>query len=160
MCKFWSHLPGFCAGRDTAQSVVAPLIVVVIPKSQQLPLQVASSPKGHLVEKLPPDRRYEPFHEGLRERCIGHGLHFRDLEKSKVGLPSMKLEQRIMIAAVVSRRSTSTDRAVEHPADRWPIHGPYMYPKTDNPARELIHHHQHPMALEVEGVAPKQIDAQ
>ncbi len=36
---------------------------------------------------------------------------------------------------------------------------PNMYPKTNNPARELIHHHQHPVALEVEGVAPKQIDA-
>ena len=102
MCKFRSHLPGFCAGRDTAQSVVAPLIVVVVPKSQQLPLQVASSPKGHGVEKVPPECPYEPFHEGVRERCIGHGLDFRDLDNSKVGLSSMKLEQRIMIAAEIS----------------------------------------------------------
>lgn len=82
--------------------MVTPLIIVVIPKTQQLSFQVASGPKGRLVDELPPDRPYEPFHDGLRERCIGHGLDFRDLENSKVGLSSMKLEQRIMIAAEIS----------------------------------------------------------
>lgn len=139
--------------------MVAPLTVVVVLKTQQPPLQVASSPKGHLVEKLPPDRRYEPFHDGLREPCIGHGLHFRDLDNSKVGLASMQLERPIMIAAEISgvpplRIALLNIRQTDGPSTTL-----NMYLKVNNPARKMIHHHQHPMALEVEGVAPKQIDA-
>lgn len=72
----------------------------------------------------------------------------------------MKLEQRIMIAAEISgvpplRIALLNVRQTDGPSPR-PLN---MYPKTNNPARELIHHHQYPMALEYEGVAPKQIDA-
>ena len=98
--------------------MVASLIIVVIRKTQQLSLQVASGPKGRLVDKFPPDGPYESFHEGVRDWYIGNSLHLHDVEDSQIGLPSMKFEQRIMIAADVLLRSSSTDRSVEHPAER------------------------------------------
>ena len=64
-----------------------------------------------------------------------------------------------MIAADIFRRSSSTDRMVEHSAQRWSIDGPSLYTKVDDSARELIHDDEHPMALEYEGFTAEQIDA-
>ena len=71
----------------------------------------------------------------------------------------MKLEQRIMIAAKVSRRLSSSDRAVEHPAEGGSINVAGVHTKADDPACELIHHHQYPMDFENEGFAPEEINA-
>ena len=94
---------------------MAALVVVEVLKAKKLALQVASSPKGHEVEVLSPDCPDESLHERMRDRQVGHSLHFGYLEYSKVGLPPMEPEQRVMIATDVLRRTGATDRTVEHP---------------------------------------------
>ena len=70
----------------------------------------------------------------------------------------MEPEQRIIIAADVSRRASTTDRLVEHSAQRCPVDGPNLYAEANDWPRELIHDNGHPMAFESEGFAPEQID--
>ena len=94
---------------------MAALVVVELLKAKQFALQVAGSPKGHEVEVLSPDCPDESLDERMRNRQVGHSLHFGYLEYSKVGLPPMESEQRIMIAADVFWRTGPTDRTVEHP---------------------------------------------
>ena len=67
--------------------MVGPLIVVVIPKTQQLLLQVTGSPKERVIEKLPPDRADQSFDESMRQRDVWHGPHLRDLKDPQIGLP-------------------------------------------------------------------------
>ncbi len=138
---------------------MAPRIVVEFLKTKQLSLQVTSNPKGHVVKVLSPDRADKPFHEGVLDRYVGHRLYFGYLKYSKISLPPMEPEQRIIIAADVSRRSSPTDRTVKHPTERRSIDGPNLYAEANNLARELIHDDEHPMALENEGFAAEQIDA-
>ena len=138
---------------------MAPLVVVELLKAKKLALQVASSPKGHDVEILSPDSPDESLDERMRNRQVGHSLYFGYLEYSKVSLPLMKSEQRFMIAADVFWRVGTTDRTVEHPAERWSIDGPCEYAKANDSTCVLIHNDEHPMALENEGFTTEQIDA-
>jgi hypothetical protein len=138
---------------------MAPLAVVEIPEANQFGLQVASIPKRYEIEILSPDCPDEPFHKRVRNRYVGHGLHLCYREYSKIGLPPMESEQGIIITTDISRRSGSTDRMVEHPAQRWSIDGTGLYAESNNSARELIHDDEHPMALQNEGFATEQIDA-
>lgn len=78
--NFQCQLARLYGERDTIQGVVRSPIVVVILESHQLPLEVAKSPKGHLVEILPPDRPDESFHERVRDRYVGHGLNLRHID--------------------------------------------------------------------------------
>ena len=71
----------------------------------------------------------------------------------------MEPEQGIIITADISRRSDSTDRMVEHSAQRWSIDGSSLNSEANDSARELIHDDEYPMAFENEGFATKQIDA-
>ena len=138
---------------------MATLVIVEILKAKKLVLQVASSPKGHEVEILSPDGPDEPLHERMRNRQVGHSLYFGHLEYSKVGLPPMEPEQRVMIATDVFRQSNSTDRTAVHSAQRGSIDGPGLDAETNDTARELIHDDEYPMAFENEGFAAEQIDA-
>ncbi len=106
---------------------MAALVVVEILEAIKFALQVASSPKRYEVEILSPDCPDESLHERMRNRQVGHGLHFCCLKYSKIGLPSMEPEQGVIIIADISRRSGSTDRMVEHSAQRWSIDGPGLY---------------------------------
>ncbi len=72
----------FYSGRDTVQSVVVSLIVVIISKSQHLFLEITSSPKGPLVEILPPNCAYNAFHERVRDRYIGNDCHLGHIGNS------------------------------------------------------------------------------
>ena len=138
---------------------MAPLVVVELLKAKQFVFQIASSPKGHEVEILSPDCPDESLHERVRDRQVGHGLYFGYLEYSKVRLPMMKSEQRIMIAADVFWRAGTTDRTVEHPTERWSIDGPCVHAKANDSTCVLIHNDEHPVALENEGFTTEQIDA-
>ena len=46
-----------------------------------------------------------------------HGLEFVDLQNTKVGPPTVRLEERIMVGAEIPRRALTMDRGVEHAAD-------------------------------------------
>ncbi len=70
----------------------------------------------------------------------------------------MKLEQRIIIAADVSRRTAPADRTVKYPTKRRPIHCARVYAEANNSTCVLIHDDEHPMAFENEGLAAEKID--
>jgi hypothetical protein len=126
---------------------MAPLVVVEILEANKFVLQVASIPKRDEVEILSPDCADKSLHARMRNRQVGHSLHFGYIEDSNVSPPLVESEQRIMIAADIFRRSSSTDRMVEHPAQRWSIDAPSLYTKADDSTRELIHDDEYPVAF-------------
>ena len=113
---------------------MAALVVVEFFEAIKFALQVASIPKRYAVEILSPDCADEPFHKRVRERYMGHGLYFGCLKYSKISFPLMEPEQGIIIAADIPRRSGSTDRMVEHSAQRWSIDGPGLYTEANDSA--------------------------
>lgn len=84
------RLSGSSARRDTAQRMMAAIVVVEIPEAVQFSPEVSSIPEGHMVEILSPDRADQSFHKRVREWYIGNGLDFLDLENPKIGFPSME----------------------------------------------------------------------
>jgi len=78
---------------------------------------------------------------------VGYGLDLVDAKNSQVGLESVKLEKRIMIAAEVARRTGVVHGGVEHPADLRPIDDASVYAEANSAAGKLIHDDHHPMAL-------------
>jgi hypothetical protein len=59
----------------------------------------------------------------------------------------MKSEQGIIITTDIFRRSGSTDRVVEHSAQRWSVDVSGVYTEANDSSRELIHDDEHPMAF-------------
>jgi len=138
---------------------MAPLIVVEFLKTKQLPLQITSIPKGHEVEVLSPDRPDKPFHKRVRNRQVGHRLYFGYGKYSKISLPPMEPEQRVIIAADVSRRASTTDRLVEHSAQRWSVDIPNLYAEANDSPAKLIHDNHNPVGLEDQRFTSKKIHA-
>lgn len=112
-----------------------------------------------MIEILSPDCADESFYKGMRERYKRHKLNFAYLEYSKIGLPPMEAEQRIIVTAKISRRIGPTDRLAKHLTECWAIDSSCAYANADDSAGELIHDHENPVALENERLAAKQIDA-
>jgi hypothetical protein len=88
-----------------------------------------------------------------------HGLDFVDLQNPKVRPPSVRLEEWIMIGAEMPRCALTMDGGVEHTAnvdagDRSRVHA-----DANKAARKLVHHHQHPVAPEHDGLASKEVHA-
>ena len=71
----------------------------------------------------------------------------------------MKPIQRIVIGAEIFRQSFPSNRSIEHPAQRQPIHNVAPNANPHNPTRELVHHEQKPMRSQGSGLASKQIQA-
>ena len=90
---------------------------------------------------------------------MGHGLDFIDLEYARVRLPAVRFEQRVTIGTEMSRGALPANGVVEHPAEAGAIDGAPVHAKSDEAAGELVHDHEHPVALEHDGLTPKQVDA-
>src|SRR3954466_1226745 len=88
-----------------------------------------------------------------------HRLELIDLENPQVRLPSMCLEERIMIGAQMPRHALTPSGSAEHAAqvDRRDI--ARMHAEAHQTTRELIHDHEHPVGSQYEGFAGKQVDA-
>ena len=71
----------------------------------------------------------------------------------------MRLEERIMIGAEMPRCARTLDGRVEHAADIGGRDGSPVHADTDEATRELVHDHQHPVAPEPDGFAPKEVHA-
>ena len=124
----------------------------------ELAFEVRRVPEQHVIEKLSPDGPDEPFHKGMREWHVGHGLDFVDLEHAERRLPTVGLEQRIMVSTEMPRGAPPPNGAVEHAAEAGAIDSPAVYAESDDAAGELVHHHEHPIALEHDGLTPKQVE--
>ena len=112
-----------------------------------------------MIEILSPDSTDQSFYKRMRERYMRHSLDFANLEYSKISLPPVETEQRIIVTAEVFRRIGSTDRLAKHPTEYRAIDSFCVYAKAYDSACELVHDHENPVALENERLAAKQIDA-
>ena len=79
-------------------------------------------------------------------------------QNPQIGLPAMKLEQRVMIGTEISRYSLPTNGFIEHSAECGSVDVAALNGESNNATGELIHHHQHPVALQYNGLASKEID--
>ena len=71
---------------------------------------------------------------------------FRDAEDSKVGFPLVKPVQRIMIRTQISwNRGDGSNGLLEHPTQGVTVDDTGVDAEADNPARVVVHDHQHPM---------------
>ena len=71
----------------------------------------------------------------------------------------MRLEHGIVIGAEMSRRALPMDRGVKHAAHVESGDGSAVDADTDQTTRELVHHHEHPIAPEHDRLAAKQVHA-
>ena len=88
-----------------------------------------------------------------------HGLDFGDLQNPEVRRPTMRLEQRIMIGAEMSRCARTMNGGVEHAAGVGAIVRTTVHADSDEATGELVHDHEHPVAPENDGLASKEIHA-
>jgi hypothetical protein len=85
--------------RIADQGGVATRRIVVSPKLAKLPFEIATIPEQHVVEEFSAYCPDQAFHERVREGDERPRLDFVDLKNPKVGLPPVRLEQRIVIRA-------------------------------------------------------------
>src|SRR6202521_2092832 len=88
-----------------------------------------------------------------------HSLDFVDLQNPKVRRPPVRLEQRIMIGAEMSRCAPTMNGGVEHATEVGAIDRTTLYVDSDEATRELVHDHEYPVAPEHDGLTSKEIHA-
>ncbi len=71
----------------------------------------------------------------------------------------MILEQRVLIGTEMARCAPTTNGGIEHATEAGPVDRTAVHAESDYAAGELIHDHQHPVALEHDGLASKEVDA-
>jgi hypothetical protein len=79
------------------------LLVVITAKHFQLARQVERVPEKHLIEDLAPDGADQPFDERMRHRDVGNRSDLLDVEYPKIGKPTVKPEQGIVVGAELFR---------------------------------------------------------
>src|ERR1019366_9379068 len=71
----------------------------------------------------------------------------------------MESIQGIVVGAEILGRCLPSNRSIEHPAQGRPINDAALNTKTNNAARELIHHDENPMGSQRGGFTSEQIAA-
>ena len=89
------------------------IVVEVCLERLELALEVNCVPEQRVVEEFLPNRADEPFHEGVGPRNVGNRLDLLDFQDPQIRLPTVKLEQRIVVGAEVARQALSRNGAVE-----------------------------------------------
>jgi hypothetical protein len=117
--------------RVALQRRVAARRVVVGLEVGKFAFEITGIPEQHMVEKFSPHRADQALHEWVRQRHIRHSLDFIDLQDPKVRLPTVRLKQRIVIGAEMSRGAPAMNSGVEHPADVGAIDRTTMHADAD-----------------------------
>ena len=130
--------------------------VVVGPEVGKLPFKITGIPEQHKVEKFSPHGPDQALHEGVRHGHMGHGLDFVDLQNPKVRRPTVRLDQRIIIGAEMARCAQTMNGGVDHAAEVGALDRTAVHADPDEATRELVHDHEHPVALEHDGLASKE----
>jgi hypothetical protein len=86
-------------------------------------------------------------------------LIFVDLQNPQIRHPPVRLEQRIVIRTEMSRCTLPVNRGVEHAAKVGARDGAAVHADADEPTRELIHDHEHPVTPERDRLASKEVQA-
>src|SRR5215207_129436 len=89
-----------------------------------------------------------------------YGLDLAHIKNAQIGLPPMKLKQRIVIAAELLRQcELARDDLIKHSADCSTINHAWLHSEADDAASELIHDDHHPVGSEDQRFTSKEIDA-
>src|SRR5258708_32245957 len=86
-----------------------------------------------------------------------HGLDFVDLQNPEVRCPPMRLEQRVMIGAEMSRCAPPMNGGVERAAEAGALDHPAVHADSDEATRERVHNHQDPVVPVPERVPSNEI---
>src|SRR5271170_4918776 len=89
--------------RDSGQSGVAAMSVVVSLVAVEFPFKIALVPEQSLIEVLAPYAPDQALDESMRTGCVGNGLDLINLKDPKVRLPALKTKQRIVIRGKMFR---------------------------------------------------------
>src|ERR1022692_1657597 len=115
--------------------------------------------RNSYMDAAMPNGADQPFHERMGEWRVGRGFDFLHFQYSKIGLPLLEPEQRIVIRTEVLGNRPPSNRLLEHPAQRHSIDDSGLHAKPNDLARVLVHHDQYPVRSQDRGLAPEQIDA-
>src|SRR3982751_3439076 len=96
---------------------MAASLVVVGLELSKLAFQVAGIPEQYLVEKFSAHGSDQALDERVRQRHVGDGFDFVDLQNPQVRHPPVRLEHRIVIRTEMSRYALPVNHGVKHAAD-------------------------------------------
>ena len=133
--------------------------VVELFEQLQLSYQVICRPKEQTVQILPAEGPDEPFDKWMGPGNLRHRLHRFHVQDPQIGLPAVEPEQRIMIGTEPRGQPLLGNGLIEHAAERWPIDGNRLHPKTDDAAGKLIHDDQDPVTPQQDRFGPEQVQA-
>jgi len=114
---------------------VAACRVVVGLELGKLSLEIMSIPEQHLVEEFSPHGPHQALHERVGQRRVCHSFDFVNLLNPQVRLPSVRVEQRIVIRAEISRYTLPWIAALNMRQTSAPVTGPQCTP---NPTRRRV----------------------
>jgi len=130
------------------QRVMAAIRVVVVSESDQFDLEICCRPKQQPIQTFSADCSDQSLDERMRPGNVWNRFNFCHVENSKIGLPLMKPIQRIVIGAQVLRQTCSSDRLLEHPAERQAIDDSALDAESDDSTCVLVHNDQNPIRLQ------------
>src|SRR5258708_4732476 len=107
--------------------------VVVVFERIQFSLQVVCGPKEEAIQILAAEGRDEPLNKRMRPGNQGYRLHAFHAQDAQIGLPSMELEQRIVIGTQPRGQRVARDGLVEHAAEPWTIDCSGLHTEADDP---------------------------
>ena len=90
---------------------------------------------------------------------VWNRLDFRNAQNSKVCLPLMKPIHRIVIGAEILRQTGTSNRLLEHMAQRQAIDDSPLDPEPEDSARVLVPAYQHPIRLQDDRFTSKHVEA-
>ena len=79
---------------------------------EQLAFQIGSCPEQRTIQALSAEGADQPFHKGMGQWHVGHGLDFGHIQDSQVGLPLMKTIKRIVVGTEVFRDAAVASNGV------------------------------------------------
>ena len=124
------------------------ILVVVIREASKLSSKISRVPKEDVIKVFATDCSDQSLDEWMRLRRIGDGLDLIDLKDSKIRFPSLVAKQRVVIGAEILGNTLIRNDPIEHAAQSDPIDIAGMHTEADNASRELVHHDQHPVAIQ------------
>lgn len=141
-----------------ADSLVRSFAVVVVLETGQFSFQVYDSPEGYVIEILASDRADQALYERVRHWRITNGLYLLDLEDADICLPSVKLQQRVVVGSEVRRLGRAADDPAKHSADDGTIKRSFASGESDDSPVALVHDDHYPVGIQNQRLAAKQID--
>src|SRR5206468_1394085 len=112
-----------------------------------------------LIQTFSADCSDQSLNERMGPGNVWNCLNFRNVQNSKVGFPLMKPIQRIVIGAEIFRQACTSDRLLEHPAERQAIDDSTLDPESDDSTCVLVHDDQYPIHLQADRFTSEQVEA-